>query len=123
MCLFAFTSNHTAMFCFDLNPLANLKRRMHSRQMSQDKFILTIGAEVGGCLVDGLGDGVMVAAPGLEKGMLRSVCFGLLQVNTNTRNERNHDRPDGASAIPSAVFTRGIFYALVCWLQSNHVPV
>lgn len=49
-------------------------------QMTQDKFILSIGAQVGGCLVDGLGDGVMVQAPGLEKDMLRSVCFGLLQV-------------------------------------------
>lgn len=49
-------------------------------QMTQDKFILSVGAQVGGCLVDGLGDGVMVQAPGLERGMLRSVCFGLLQV-------------------------------------------
>lgn len=49
-------------------------------QMSQDRFILTIGAEVGGCLVDGLGDGVIVEAPGLETEMLRSTCFGLLQV-------------------------------------------
>lgn len=48
--------------------------------MTHDKFILSIGAEVGGCLVDGLGDGFMVQAPGLDKGMLRSVCFGLLQV-------------------------------------------
>lgn len=48
--------------------------------MTQDKFILSIGAQVGGCLVDGLGDGVMVQAPGLEKDMLRSLCFGLLQV-------------------------------------------
>lgn len=31
-------------------------------------------------MVDGLGDGVMVQAPGLGKDMLRSVCFGLLQV-------------------------------------------
>lgn len=50
--------------------------------MTQDKFILSVGAQVGGCLVDGLGDGVMVQAPGLDVGMLRSVCFGLLQVNT-----------------------------------------
>lgn len=48
--------------------------------MTQDKFILSVGAQVGGCLVDGLGDGVMVQAPGLERDMLRSVCFGLLQV-------------------------------------------
>eukprot|EP00752_Nemacystus_decipiens_P003746 g3451.t1 len=48
-------------------------------EMTQDKFILNVGAQVGGCLVDGLGDGVMVQAPGLEKDMLRSVCFGLLQ--------------------------------------------
>lgn len=48
--------------------------------MSQDKFILSVGAHVGGCLVDGLGDGVMVQAPGVEKEGLRSICFGLLQV-------------------------------------------
>lgn len=47
--------------------------------MSQDKFILSVGAHVGGCLVDGLGDGVMVQAPGVDKGGLRSICFGLLQ--------------------------------------------
>lgn len=48
--------------------------------MSNDEFILGIGAQVGGCLVDGLGDGVMVQAPGIEKGALRTMCFGLLQV-------------------------------------------
>lgn len=53
--------------------------------MTQDKFILSVGAQVGGCLVDGLGDGVMVQAPGLEKDMLRSVCFGLLQVNAGLK--------------------------------------
>lgn len=49
-------------------------------QMAQDKFILNVGAQVGGCLVDGLGDGVMVQAPGVGQDMLRSVSFGLLQV-------------------------------------------
>lgn len=48
--------------------------------MTQDKLILSVGAEVGSCLVDGLGDGVMVKAPGLETTTLRSICFGLLQV-------------------------------------------
>ncbi|CAB1112136.1 unnamed protein product [Ectocarpus sp. CCAP 1310/34] len=52
---------------------------LDASEMSQDKFILSVGAQVGGCLVDGLGDGVMVQAPGLDVGMLRSVCFGLLQ--------------------------------------------
>lgn len=52
-----------------------------SHQTTNDKFILNIGAEVGGCLVDGLGDGVMVKAPGFEKGAVRSLCFGLLQVS------------------------------------------
>ena len=56
-------------------------------QMTQDKFILSVGAQVGGCLVDGLGDGVMVQAPGLERGMLRSVCFGLLQVKQSSFGE------------------------------------
>lgn len=50
-------------------------------QMTNDKFILRIGAEVGGCLVDGLGDGVMVETSGLEKNAVRSLCFGLLQVS------------------------------------------
>lgn len=64
------TAVHFSSFC------ATVRRG----QMSQDKFILSVGAQVGGCLVDGLGDGVMVQAPGLDVGMLRSVCFGLLQV-------------------------------------------
>lgn len=50
--------------------------------MTHDKIILSVGAEVGGCLVDGLGDGVMIQAPGLETNMLRSVSFGLLQAST-----------------------------------------
>lgn len=50
-------------------------------QMNNDQFILGIGAHVGGCLVDGLGDGVMVQAPGVEKDALRMMCFGLLQVS------------------------------------------
>lgn len=49
-------------------------------QMTNDQVVLSVGAQVGGCLVDGLGDGVMVQAPGLEKGALRTMCFGLLQV-------------------------------------------
>lgn len=63
--------------------------------MSQDKFILTIGAEVGGCLVDGLGDGVMIEAPfhGLEKGMLRSTGFGLLQVQVQYMTAQNMQLP------------------------------
>lgn len=48
--------------------------------MTHDRLILTVGTQVGGCLVDGLGDGVMVQAPSLDKSMLRSMSFGLLQV-------------------------------------------
>ncbi|CAM9771873.1 unnamed protein product, partial [Scytosiphon promiscuus] len=60
-----------------------------SSEMTQDKIILSVGAEVGGCLVDGLGDGVMVQAPGLETGMLRSVSFGLLQASSEGCRMRN----------------------------------
>ncbi|CAM9322521.1 unnamed protein product, partial [Phaeothamnion confervicola] len=58
-------------------------------QLSNDEFILTIGAEVGGCLVDGLGDGVLVEAPGMDLEVLRKTSFGLLQGSRmrNTKTE------------------------------------
>ncbi|CAN0267258.1 unnamed protein product, partial [Hapterophycus canaliculatus] len=63
------------------NDLSIIHHATFSRasEMTQDKIILSVGAEVGGCLVDGLGDGVMLQAPGLDTGMLRKVSFGLLQ--------------------------------------------
>ncbi|CAN0052244.1 unnamed protein product [Discosporangium mesarthrocarpum] len=61
----------------------------NAAQMSKDKFILTIGAEIGGCLVDGLGDGVLIEADGLDIDMLRTTSFGLLQGSRmrNTKTE------------------------------------
>lgn len=60
-------------------------------QMTNDKMILTIGAELGGCLVDGMGDGVMVVAPGQDKGTLRSLSFGLLQVEPVADSFLSHE--------------------------------
>ena len=45
--------------------------------------MITTGSEIGGLLVDGLGDGVLVEAPQLpttELNFLRTMSFGLLQV-------------------------------------------
>lgn len=46
---------------------------------SKDEMILRCGAEAGALLVDGLGDGVMIAAPGYDLEMLRTTSFNLLQ--------------------------------------------
>ncbi len=54
-------------------------------QPTKDDIIITTGAEIGGLLVDGLGDGVLVEAPQLpttELNFLRTMSFGLLQVPT-----------------------------------------
>jgi hypothetical protein len=50
---------------------------------SKDEIVISTGAEIGGLLVDGLGDGVLVEAPELpseELDFLRNMSFGLLQV-------------------------------------------
>jgi (E)-4-hydroxy-3-methylbut-2-enyl-diphosphate synthase len=56
---------------------------VHSVAFSQlkdkDDMILRCGAEAGALLVDGLGDGVMIQAPGFSLDMLRSTSFNLLQ--------------------------------------------
>jgi len=46
---------------------------------SKDELILRVGSEAGALLVDGLGDGAMISAPGFSLDMLRSTSFGLLQ--------------------------------------------
>ncbi|CAM9161247.1 unnamed protein product [Choristocarpus tenellus] len=58
-------------------------------EMNKDRFILTVGAEVGGCLVDGLGDGVLIEANGMDMDLLRTTSFGLLQGSRmrNTKTE------------------------------------
>eukprot|EP00596_Hydrurales_sp_CCMP1899_P008268 CAMPEP_0119042434 /NCGR_PEP_ID=MMETSP1177-20130426/15169_1 /TAXON_ID=2985 /ORGANISM="Ochromonas sp, Strain CCMP1899" /LENGTH=648 /DNA_ID=CAMNT_0007009229 /DNA_START=318 /DNA_END=2264 /DNA_ORIENTATION=+ len=50
-----------------------------SQLKSKDDVILRCGAEAGALLVDGLGDGVMIQAPGFSLDMLRSTSFNLLQ--------------------------------------------
>jgi (E)-4-hydroxy-3-methylbut-2-enyl-diphosphate synthase len=46
---------------------------------NKDEMILRSGAECGALLVDGLGDGVMISAPGFDLGLLRTTSFNLLQ--------------------------------------------
>jgi len=46
---------------------------------SKDEMILRSGSEAGALLVDGLGDGVMIAAPGYDVELLRTTSFNLLQ--------------------------------------------
>ena len=58
--------------------------RRFEGQPTKDDVIITTGSEVGGLLVDGLGDGVLVEAPQLpttELNFLRVMSFGLLQVS------------------------------------------
>jgi len=45
----------------------------------KDELILRIGSEAGAMLVDGLGDGIMLTAPGFDLGLLRQTSFNLLQ--------------------------------------------
>jgi (E)-4-hydroxy-3-methylbut-2-enyl-diphosphate synthase len=56
---------------------------VHSLAFSQlknkDEMILRSGAEAGALLVDGLGDGIMISAPGFELDLLRTTSFNLLQ--------------------------------------------
>ena len=50
-----------------------------SSLQDKDELILRCGAEAGSLLVDGLGDGVMVGAPGFPLEVLRQTSFNLLQ--------------------------------------------
>ncbi|CAM9351514.1 unnamed protein product [Chrysoparadoxa australica] len=61
----------------------------NAASMSNDQFTLGIGFEVGAALVDGLGDGVLVEAPGIGLDDLRTKSFGLLQGSRmrNTKTE------------------------------------
>lgn len=47
--------------------------------MDKDELILRSGSEAGALLVDGLGDGVMINAPGYDLDLLRTTSFSLLQ--------------------------------------------
>jgi (E)-4-hydroxy-3-methylbut-2-enyl-diphosphate synthase len=44
--------------------------------------VINTGSLVGGLLVDGLGDGVLIEAPHEDVEYLRTTSFGLLQVMT-----------------------------------------
>jgi (E)-4-hydroxy-3-methylbut-2-enyl-diphosphate synthase len=46
----------------------------------QDEIAILTGSEIGGLLVDGLGDGVMLDVPSAAVQVLRTTSFGLLQV-------------------------------------------
>lgn len=48
-------------------------------QPSKDSMIISTGTEIGGLLVDGLGDGVLVEIPNEDLSFLRVMSFGLLQ--------------------------------------------
>jgi (E)-4-hydroxy-3-methylbut-2-enyl-diphosphate synthase len=56
---------------------------IHTRTFPQgtprEDLILTAGSELGALLVDGLGDGVLLACPGEDTDFLRTTAFGLLQ--------------------------------------------
>jgi (E)-4-hydroxy-3-methylbut-2-enyl-diphosphate synthase len=45
----------------------------------RDEIVIATGSRVGGLLVDGLGDGVMIEAEGADLDFLRTTSFGLLQ--------------------------------------------
>eukprot|EP00475_Leptophrys_vorax_P043067 TRINITY_DN8171_c0_g1_i2.p1 TRINITY_DN8171_c0_g1~~TRINITY_DN8171_c0_g1_i2.p1 ORF type:complete len:602 (-),score=68.08 TRINITY_DN8171_c0_g1_i2:225-1787(-) len=47
--------------------------------VSKDDLVLQAGAEAGALLVDGLGDGVLLQAPGHDMEFLRNTSFGMLQ--------------------------------------------
>jgi hypothetical protein len=48
--------------------------------INRDEIVINTGSLVGGLLVDGLGDGVLIEAPHEDIEYLRTTSFGLLQV-------------------------------------------
>lgn len=57
-----------------------IHHREFERGTERDGIVIQTGAEIGGLLVDGLGDGVMLEVPGEDVDYLRTTSFGLLQV-------------------------------------------
>lgn len=55
---------------------------------------MTCGSEIGALLVDGLGDGILIACPSQDVGFLRNMSFNILQGarmrNTKTGNNLHH---------------------------------
>lgn len=84
--------------------------------MSDDRFILSIGAELGGCLVDSMGDGVMIRAPGQDIGTLRLLSFGLLQVRRSVQAfQHSSIRPPEPSSLQPLI--------LPCFTAANGLSV
>ena len=52
---------------------------------STDEMVIATGTEIGGLLVDGLGDGVLIEFPQEDLSLLRVMSFGLLQACPENR--------------------------------------
>jgi (E)-4-hydroxy-3-methylbut-2-enyl-diphosphate synthase len=57
-----------------------IHHRVFEGTPERDEMVILTGSEVGGLLVDGLGDGVMLDVPTEDLAFLRTTSFGLLQV-------------------------------------------
>jgi (E)-4-hydroxy-3-methylbut-2-enyl-diphosphate synthase len=57
-----------------------IHHRVFDGSPHRDEIAILTGSEIGGLLVDGLGDGVMLDVPTEDFEMLRTTSFGLLQV-------------------------------------------
>jgi (E)-4-hydroxy-3-methylbut-2-enyl-diphosphate synthase len=51
----------------------------HYEESSEDEFMLYSATDQGALLIDGLGDGVLVSAPGISPARINSTAFGILQ--------------------------------------------
>lgn len=69
---------------------------IHHRQFEsgteRDAIVITTGSEIGGLLVDGLGDGVMLEVPAEDPDFLRTTSFGLLQARLDSLSLRPRAR-------------------------------
>ena len=65
--------------CGSVLPVVHSLAFDEEKSKTRDELILRAGAEGGGLLVDGLGDGVMISAPKYDLNMLTTTSFNLLQ--------------------------------------------
>ena len=56
----------------------------HYEQVDDEQFMLYSATDVGGLLIDGMGDGVWLSSEGISKKVMNNVAFGILQA-TRTR--------------------------------------